>query len=88
MMSVKMLYSSYKFDFGPAENGFFLTYIGLCRMTVLIAILPLFVKLGRKSPPLPEIAPSDPDYEREARYLRVVNDSRASISRTARATVG
>lgn len=78
MMSVKILYTSYKFDWGPQQNGYLLSYVGLCRMAVLIVVLPLFVKLGRKPAPLPQdMSPSDPRYEKEARYIRVVHDSRA-----------
>lgn len=93
-MGPKLLYASFKFSWGPQENGYYLTFLGTCRVFVLLVTLPLLIRFLRKPPPLPATPRpagnemrrnSDPDseltkdqheWEEEAKYLRVVNDSR------------
>lgn len=95
IMQVKILYAAYKYGWGPQENGYYLTYIGSVRVAFLLVVLPLGIKLLRKSPPLPAAprpvstefdSAAEPQsskeqvvWEREAKYLRVVHDSRASL---------
>jgi len=49
--STKMLYSQYKFGFGPVEMGYVLTLAGGSRVVFMVLILPLVIRLCRRNPP-------------------------------------
>lgn len=92
------VYASFKYDWGPQENGYYLTLVGASRVLVLIVIIPFAIKLFRKPTPVPSSPqPEEPlveleegsdernayekslkEWEEEAKYLRVVHDSRSS----------
>lgn len=52
-MQVKIIYAGFKYDWGAQENGLYLSYIGTCRVVVLVVILPLGIKIFRRAAPLP-----------------------------------
>jgi hypothetical protein len=88
------VYTSYTFGWGGQENGYYLSFVGACRVVVLIVVLPLLIKLFHKQPPLPKtprpdaalvdfdsagdgrLTPEQKEWEKEAKWLRVVHDSR------------
>lgn len=58
-MQVKIIYAGFKYDWGIQENGLYLSYIGTCRVIVLIVILPLGIKIFRRAAPVPSIPRPD-----------------------------
>lgn len=82
IISFMLVYTGRKFGWGPAENGYFLSYLGFTRVLVLLGFLPLMIRLFRPKVPLPkrdrpEGADSSPkvkEWEKEAKALRVVAD--------------
>ncbi|GAA5943567.1 hypothetical protein JCM1841_001132, partial [Sporobolomyces salmonicolor] len=53
--AVKVLYARAKFGWGPAETGRWVTLAALCRVVVLLVVVPLVVRKLRK--PMPTHAP-------------------------------
>ncbi|GAA5863763.1 hypothetical protein JCM1840_005758 [Sporobolomyces johnsonii] len=53
MTAVKVLYARAKFSWGPAETGRWVTLAALCRVVVLLVIVPLVVRKLRKPAPSP-----------------------------------
>lgn len=100
-MGPKLMYASYKYGYGPEENGFYLSFLGSCRVFALIVAIPLLIKFCRKPSPLPlrprpesssstttttttfdstmgtkRLTKGQIEWESEAKFLRVINDSR------------
>lgn len=50
----KMQYTMIKFDWGPVENGYYLTIMGASRVVALLVVLPIFIRLVK--PPTPATA--------------------------------
>lgn len=99
VMQVKLLYTAYVFDWGYQENSMLLSYISISRVVVLLAVLPLFIKLLHKKAPLPSAPrPESADtagdssiltaeqkaWEKEAKWLRTVHDARPFPSPSTR----
>ena len=53
IMAIKVQYTGITFEWGPQENGYYLSFIGLARVVALLVILPLGIKLIRNAPPAP-----------------------------------
>ncbi|KAM0789782.1 hypothetical protein ACM66B_006635 [Microbotryomycetes sp. NB124-2] len=93
MIAFKLLYASNVFDWGYEQNGLYLSFLGVCRVIVLIILLPTFIKFLRKPPPKPSRprpehdTAGDPDdiseeqkaWDKEETWLRVVHDSRFDL---------
>ncbi|GAA5930082.1 uncharacterized protein JCM15063_004710 [Sporobolomyces koalae] len=80
IISVKLQYANYTFDWSAKEDGLFLSYIGVLRVVALVVFLPLFVRILRKPAPDPiRPRPSEGDelkqWEKEKKWLKVVTDS-------------
>lgn len=58
-MRLAAVYSGYKFSWGLVENGYYLSFIGTCRVIVLILLVPLGIKLFKEPAPLPLIPRPD-----------------------------
>lgn len=108
VMSVKLVYTGSTFGWGIKENSLYLSYVGLCRVIVLIVILPFVIKRFKRPAPIPAIprpeggendepigtptildgtgevvttlTKEQKEWEKEAKWLRVVHDSRTSAS--------
>lgn len=86
-MPFKLIYTGEKFNWGPAENGYFLSMMGFTRVIVLLGLLPLLIRLFRPTVPLPNRArpqgsdsePSVRVWEKEAKALRIVADSHFDV---------
>ncbi|GAA5898994.1 hypothetical protein JCM5296_006981 [Sporobolomyces johnsonii] len=59
MTAVKVLYARAKFGWGPAETGRWVTLSALCRVVVLLVIVPLVARKLRKPAPSPPPPRSD-----------------------------
>ncbi|KAK4051582.1 hypothetical protein OIV83_002722 [Microbotryomycetes sp. JL201] len=93
MIAFKLLYASNVFDWGYEQNGKYLSFLGVCRVIVLIVLLPTFIKLLRKPPPKPsrprpehdtagdpnELSDEQKAWDKEETWLRVVHDSRFDL---------
>ncbi|GAA5901584.1 uncharacterized protein JCM6883_000266 [Sporobolomyces salmoneus] len=82
IISVKLQYANYTFDWSAKEDGLFLSYIGVLRVVALLVFLPLFVRILRRPAPDPiRPKPSETDqvelkkWEKEKKWLKVVTDS-------------
>jgi len=83
IISVKLQYANYTFDWSAKEDGLFLSYIGVLRVVALLVFLPLFIRILRLPAPDPSRPkPSESDqvelkkWEKEKKWLKVVTDSR------------
>lgn len=83
IISVKLQYANYTFDWSAREDGLFLSYIGVLRVVALLVFLPLFIRILRLPAPDPSRPkPSEGDevelkkWEKEKKWLKVVTDSR------------
>ncbi|KAK4056403.1 hypothetical protein OIO90_002546 [Microbotryomycetes sp. JL221] len=93
IIAFKLLYASNVFDWGYEQNGLFLSFLGGCRVVVLIVLLPLSIKLLRKPPPKPsrprpqhdtagdpnDVSDEQKAWDKEETWLRVVHDSRFDL---------
>ncbi|GAA5875020.1 hypothetical protein JCM16303_004979 [Sporobolomyces ruberrimus] len=82
IISVKLQYANYTFDWSAKEDGLFLSYIGVLRVVALLVFLPLFIRILRRPAPDPiRPKPSESDelelkkWEKEKKWLKVVTDS-------------
>ncbi|BGP20086.1 hypothetical protein JCM10213v2_008221 [Rhodosporidiobolus nylandii] len=83
VMSTKILYANYSFGWTGVEDGYFLSYLGVCRVITLVVLLPLVIRrvLGRREAPLPIGVRPEGDgeeakrWEKEKKWLKVVHDS-------------
>lgn len=89
---VKMQYAIYKFDFGPVENGYYLTMVGTARVVALLIVIPLVIRLFKPKLAVPASPPAneeeaaddgstseeDEENERRAKHIRLLHDSRPS----------
>ncbi|GAA5993236.1 hypothetical protein JCM10908_004524 [Rhodotorula pacifica] len=88
VMSVKLMYANFVFGWGAAEDGYYLSFLGVLRVVMLVGLIPLIIKLVRRKPaPLPlrpRPADSSPKaataWDHEKRWLRVVHDSHFDLS--------
>ncbi|KAH8925148.1 MFS general substrate transporter [Atractiella rhizophila] len=56
--SIKSIYTMSKFDWGPEEIGFMLSFLGSTRVISLLIVLPLVIRIFRKPPPMPLATPT------------------------------
>jgi hypothetical protein len=87
IISVKLQYANYTFDWSAKEDGLFLSYIGILRVVALVGFLPLFIRILRRPAPDPiRVKPQESDevefkkWEKEKKWLKVVTDSRQFFS--------
>lgn len=90
-MSVKLLYANYTFGWQAAEDGYYLSFLGILRVVMLVGLIPLAIKLVRRAPaPVPmrprPLSNTDAgkvagqEWDAEARWLRVVHDSHFDLA--------
>ena len=86
-MPFKLLYTMRIFAWGAVEINYLLSFLGFTRVSVLLGLLPLLIRVFRPNVPLPPRArPEGPDagpavkeWEKEAKALRVVTDSHFDV---------
>ena len=81
------MYANYTFGWGAAEDGYYLSFLGVLRVVMLVGLIPLLIKLVRRKPapiPLrPRPAGSSKEataWDHEKRWLRVVHDSHFDLA--------
>lgn len=86
-MSVKLMYANFTFGWGPVEDGQYLSFLGILRVVMLVALIPLIIRLIRRKPaplplrPRPEAnSRAASEWDHEKRWLRVVHDSHFDLS--------
>lgn len=84
------MYANYTFGWGAAEDGYYLSFLGVLRVVMLVGLIPLLIKLVRRKPaPIPlRPRPGGHDssskeataWDHEKRWLRVVHDSHFDLA--------
>lgn len=81
------MYANYTFGWGAAEDGYYLSFLGVLRVVMLVGLIPLLIKVVRRKPapiPLrPRPAGSSKEataWDHEKRWLRVVHDSHFDLA--------
>ncbi|EGG07623.1 uncharacterized protein MELLADRAFT_116202 [Melampsora larici-populina 98AG31] len=46
---IKLQYAIFRFQWGPIQTGYFLTTLGICRVMALLVIIPMVIRLWKKS---------------------------------------
>ncbi|ORY72580.1 major facilitator superfamily domain-containing protein [Leucosporidium creatinivorum] len=82
---VKIVYARGKFGWGPEETGYWITYASLCKLIMLLGILPFCIRALRKPPPSPTrarplgeeglITEEQESWDKEAAHLKLLADS-------------
>ncbi|KAH9812471.1 hypothetical protein DFH28DRAFT_978599 [Melampsora americana] len=57
---IKLQYAIFRFQWGPIETGYFLTTLGLCRVMALLVIIPIVIRLWKRSTQIINLEPRPP----------------------------
>lgn len=57
---IRLQYAIFRFQWGPIQTGYYLTTLGVCRVMALLVIIPIVIRLWKRSTRVINLEPSQP----------------------------